>query len=94
MAFVYTAQAGLNYRRYKTGVIDKSEFWHRLKLNSVTQISSAAVGSGGAAAGFAIGTFFMPGLGSVLGTVVGGITGGLFGERISAKVYKHIESKI
>lgn len=52
------------------------------------------MGSGGAAAGFAIGTFFMPGLGSVLGAVVGGIAGGLVGEKISAKVYKHIEYKI
>ena len=94
MAFVYTANAGLNYRRYKKGTIDKGEFWHRMKINSVTQLSSAAVGSGGAAAGFAIGTFFMPGLGSVLGAVFGGIAGGLVGEKISAKVYKHIEVKI
>jgi hypothetical protein len=36
MAFVYTANAGLNYRRYKKGAIDKGEFWHRMKINSVT----------------------------------------------------------
>lgn len=94
MAFVYTAKAGLNYRRYKTGKIDKQEFWHRMRLNSVTSVSSVAVGSGGAAAGFAIGTFFLPGLGSVIGAVVGGMAGGFVGEKLSAKVYKHIDMKI
>lgn len=94
MAFVYTASAGLNYRRYRKGEIDKGEFWHRMKINSVTSVSSVAVGSGGAAAGFAIGTFFMPGVGSVIGAVVGGMAGGFVGEKISAKVYKHIDKKI
>jgi len=53
-----------------------------------------AVGSGGAAAGFALGTMFFPGIGSVVGAVVGGMAGGFVGERISAKVYTHIEQKI
>jgi len=52
------------------------------------------VGSGGAAAGFALGTFFFPGVGSILGAVIGGVAGGFAGERLSAKVYKHIEAKI
>jgi uncharacterized membrane protein len=65
-----------------------------MKINSVTSVSSVAVGSGGAAAGFALGTFFLPGLGSVIGAVVGGMAGGFVGEKISAKVYKHIDSKI
>ena len=94
MAFVYTAKAGLNYRRYRKGQIDKEEFWHRIKLNSVTSVSSVAVGSGGAAAGFALGTFLMPGVGSVIGAVVGGMAGGFVGEKLSAKVYKKIEIKI
>ena len=94
MAFVYTAKTGLNYRKYKKGQINKTEFWHRVKLNSVTQISSTAVGSGGAAAGFALGTFFFPGVGSIVGTVVGGIAGGFAGERLSAKIYKYIDIKI
>ena len=62
-----------------------------MKINSVTSVSSVAMGSGGAATGFAIGTFFMPGVGSVIGAVVGGMAGGFLGEKISAKVYKHIE---
>ncbi len=52
------------------------------------------MGSGGVAAGFALGTFFFPGLGSVVGAVLGGLAGGFAGERLSAKVYKHIEAKI
>ena len=94
MAFVYTARAGLNYRRYKKGEIDKSEFWHRMKINSVTSVSSVAVGSGGAAAGFALGTFIMPGIGSVIGAVIGGMAGGFVGEKLSAKAYKIIDKKI
>ena len=65
-----------------------------MRLNSVTVMSSSVAGSGGAAAGFAIGTMFMPGVGSVIGAVVGGIAGGLVGEKLSAKAYKCIESKI
>jgi uncharacterized protein YcfJ len=94
VAFIYTAQTGLNYRRLKKGEIDKKEFWHRMKLNSVTSVSSMAVGSGGAAAGFAIGTAIMPGIGSIVGTVVGGLVGGFAGEKLSEKAYKSIEKKI
>ena len=94
VAFVYTAQTGLNYRRYKKGRISKKEFWRRVKLNSVTTVGSLAVGSGGAAAGFALGTVLFPGVGSVVGAVVGGIAGGFAGEKLSAKAYKSIEESI
>ena len=94
MAFVYTAQTGLNYRRYKKGKIDKKEFWHRMKLNSVTTVGSMAVGSGGAAAGFAVGTLIFPGVGSIVGAVVGGLAGGFAGEKWSAKAYNMIEMKL
>jgi outer membrane lipoprotein SlyB len=94
MGFIYTAQTGLNYRRYKKGEIDKKEFWHRMKLNSVTTVGSLAVGSGGAAAGFALGTAIFPGIGSIVGAVVGGIAGGFAGEKWSAKAYKSIEQRI
>ncbi len=94
MAFIYTAQTGLNYRRYKKGQINKKEFWHRMRINSVTTVGSLAVGSGGAAAGFALGTAIFPGVGSIVGAVVGGIAGGYAGERMSAKAYKSIEAKI
>jgi len=53
-----------------------------------------AVGSGGAAAGFAIGTALFPGIGSVVGAVVGGIAGGFAGEKLSAKAYKSIEERM
>ncbi len=90
----YTAQTGINYRRYKKGVIDKKEFWRRLKLNSVTTVGSLAGGSGGAAAGFALGSLIFPGVGSIIGAVVGGVAGGIAGEKISAKAYKSIEERI
>ena len=94
MAFIFTARTGLNYRQYKKGTIAKKEFWRRFKLNSVTTLSSMAAGSGGAAAGFALGTVLMPGVGSILGAVMGGLAGGLAGEKLSSKAYKTIERKI
>lgn len=65
-----------------------------MRINSVTTVGSLAVGSGGAAAGFAIGTALLPGVGSIVGAVVGGIAGGFAGEKLSAKAYKSIEAKI
>ena len=94
VGFIYTAQTGLNYRHLKKGQIDKKEFWHRMRLNSVTTVGSLAVGSGGAAAGFALGTVLFPGIGSIVGAVVGGIAGGYAGERWSAKAYNNIEQRI
>jgi outer membrane lipoprotein SlyB len=65
-----------------------------MKVNSVTTVGSMAVGSGGAAAGFAVGTFLFPGVGSIVGAVVGGIAGGFAGEKWSAKAYTAIEQKL
>eukprot|EP00349_Pseudokeronopsis_sp_Brazil_P012232 CAMPEP_0202980126 /NCGR_PEP_ID=MMETSP1396-20130829/86112_1 /ASSEMBLY_ACC=CAM_ASM_000872 /TAXON_ID= /ORGANISM="Pseudokeronopsis sp., Strain Brazil" /LENGTH=186 /DNA_ID=CAMNT_0049719909 /DNA_START=16 /DNA_END=576 /DNA_ORIENTATION=+ len=90
----YTAQTGLNYRRLKKGDITKKEFWRRMKLNSVVAVSSLAVGTGGAAAGFAIGSMILPGLGSIIGAVIGGVAGGIAGERISTKFYLQVERRI
>jgi uncharacterized protein YcfJ len=53
-----------------------------------------AVGSGGAAAGFALGTAILPGIGSIVGAVVGGLAGGYAGEKLSANAYMSIEHKI
>ena len=92
--FMYTAQTGLNYRRYKKGKIDKKEFWKRVKMGSVTTVGGVVGGTGGAAAGFAIGTLILPGIGSIIGAVAGGIAGGMTGEKISAKAYKSMEAKM
>lgn len=65
-----------------------------MRLNSVTTVASLAIGSGGAAAGFAIGTAIFPGMGSIIGAVVGGVAGAYGGEALSAKAYRAIEEKI
>lgn len=72
-------------------MINKREFWRRQGLNSVGTVGSLAGGSGGAAAGFALGTLFLPGVGSVIGAVVGGIAGGFAGEKLTKKFYKTVE---
>ena len=94
LAFVYTAQSGLNYRKYKKGKIPKKEFHRRMKLSSFTMIGGLAGGSGGAAAGFAVGSLVFPGVGSIVGSVVGGIAGGVFGSKVSGKAYKNLEARI
>ena len=87
MAFVYTAQTGLNYRKLSKGSITKEEFWKRMRLNSVKAIGSMAGGTGGATAGFALGTVIFPGVGSIIGAVIGGVAGGYTGEKITTKAY-------
>jgi outer membrane lipoprotein SlyB len=94
LGFLYTAETGLNYRRYKKGRIDKNEFWERIKKNSLATIGGIAGGAGGTAAGFAIGTMILPGLGSAVGAISGGILGGLAGEKVVSKSYKTLEKKI
>lgn len=79
MGLMYTAQTGINYRKYRKGRINKKEFWKRMKLNSANAVGGMAGGTGGAAAGFALGTVIFPGVGSVIGAVFGGIAGGYGG---------------
>lgn len=65
-----------------------------MRLNSVTTVASLAIGSGGAAAGFALGTAIFPGVGSIIGAVVGGVAGAYGGEALSGKAYQALEEKI
>lgn len=94
VGFIYMAETGLNYRRYKKGRIDKAEFWNRVKMGSIETVGGLAGGVGGTAAGFALGTMILPGIGSAIGALGGGIAGGIIGANVLTKTYKMIESKI
>jgi len=91
---VYTAVAGLNYRRYHKGYIDKTEFWKRMRVNTVTTAGGFLGGTGGAAAGFAIGTYIFPGVGSFLGAVIGGTAGGMVAENFTQLAYEPLDQRI
>ena len=94
MGIVFTAKIGLNYRKLKKNEISKSEFWKRMRVNSVSTVGGLAVGTGGAAAGFFLGTLIIPGVGSIVGAVVGGLVGGIAGEKLSMKGMVVVEDKI
>lgn len=53
-----------------------------------------AGGIGGTAAGFALGTIFMPGVGSAIGAIGGGIVGGYAGKTVVSKTYETLEKSL
>jgi len=82
-AVVYTAETGLNYRKYRQGKIDKKTFWRKTRVHTASTLGGVAGGIGGAAAGFALGTLIFPGVGSLIGSLAGGIAGGMGASAIS-----------
>jgi len=82
IAFVYMADSGLNYRRYKEGKISAQKFWTQTSLLSLNTIEGLTGGAGGLALGFTIGSIIMPGIGSLLGSLVGALAGEYVGDRI------------
>jgi uncharacterized membrane protein len=94
LAFVYIADSGLNYRRYKEGKISPQKFWTQTSLLSLTTIEGLAGGAGGLALGFTIGSILMPGLGSLIGSLVGAVAGEYVGDRFMLQQYQSLESRI
>ena len=78
-ACIYTAQTGINYRKYKKGQITKKEFKRRAELGAVTVIGGLTGATAGSAVGFAIGTIGGP-IGQIIGIIIGGIAGGIGGR--------------
>lgn len=91
---ILAAQTGIDYRRYKNGEINKTEFHKRSRSNSIASAIGVVTGSTGAAVGFAIGTAIAPGIGSAVGTLVGGIGGGLAGRRLAERYYELLEARM
>ena len=52
---IFTAQTGVNYRKFKKGMISKKEFKQRTRKNGVRQTGSVVGGSVGAGTGFLVG---------------------------------------
>jgi hypothetical protein len=55
-ATVYTAQTGINYKKYKAGKITKKEFKRRAELGAVTLSGGLVGATAGAGVGFMIGS--------------------------------------
>lgn len=92
-AAIYTAQTGINYRKYKKGEITKKEFKRRAELGAVTVIGGLTGATAGSAVGFAIGTVGGP-IGQIIGIIVGGIAGGIGGRTVGLKLFATIEKKM
>lgn len=92
-ASIYTAQTGINYRKYKKGLITKKEFKRRAELGAVTVIGGLTGATAGSAIGFAIGSVAGP-IGQIIGIIIGGIAGGIGGRQVSLKLFASIEKKM
>lgn len=91
---IYIAETGINYRKYKKGLIDKKEFKRRAFMGAIGKVSALMGTTIGASTGFAIGTMIMPGVGSVIGVVVGGVAGSLTLRAITLKTIRKIDERI
>jgi len=91
---IYTAETGLNYRRMSKGLIKKKEFWKRTRVRAVGTVGGVAGGAGGAMGGFALGTMFLPGIGSAVGGIIGGIAGGFTGDLLASSVYGQMDDTV
>ena len=78
---IFSAQTGLDYRRYMNGQITKSEFQKRTKRGVFATAGSMMGTTGGMVGGFLVGQALIPFpiIGGIIGTVVGGFAGGMTG---------------
>ena len=82
------------YRRYKHGKLSKDEFLDKLRAQTVHKLTSLVLGAGGTTAGYALGTFILPGAGSLVGAVVGGVIVGYYGQYLILHIYEKLTKKM
>jgi dolichol kinase len=87
---VYAAQLGINFRRYRKGMITKKQFKRSAKLGAARTGGRVLFASVGAAVGF-VGFIANPVVG-IAGVTLGGVVGGICGAKISTKVYVKVET--
>ena len=93
---IFTAQTGIDYRKFKRGEITKQEFKRRTKRGAFAATGSIVGTTGGMIGGFFAGQLLIPipVVGGLIGTVVGGFAGGYTGSKVSTKLYDSIEEKM
>lgn len=91
---IYIAETGVNYRKFKKGLIDKKEFKRRATYGAIGKVSAIVGSSLGGMAGFIIGTALLPGIGSIVGTVIGGVSASLIVSALTVRSIQRIENLI
>lgn len=90
VGIVFTAQTGINYRKYKKGIISKEEYSRTTKMNAAGAAGGLTGASAGASTGFVLGSV-VPVVGSIIGTIGGAIVGGIMGKKYTNKAYEAVE---
>lgn len=91
---IYIAETGMNYRKYKKGLITKREFKKRMVFGAFGKLAMIGGTAIGSMAGFAIGTAVFPGIGTITGVVIGGIAGSLIVRAITLKTLAKIDDRL
>lgn len=94
VSVLFVAEAGINYRRYKKGKIDKKEMKLRLRNNGVGSLTGMAGAAVGATVGFLIGSAAFPMVGSVIGVILGGAMGGVLAKSLTFKSLALIDKQL
>ena len=93
---IYSAQTGIDYRKFKKGLITHDEFKTRAKRGAFASTGGVLGSAGGMVGGFFVGQALIPipVVGGVIGTFAGGMAGGLGGAKVSIKLYERMEAKM
>lgn len=93
---VFSAQTGLDYRKYKKGIITKAEFQKRTKRGAFATTGSLVGTTGGMVGGFFAGSLLIPipVVGGVIGTVIGGLAGGITASKLCVKFYDKLDARL
>ena len=94
VSILFLAEAGINYRRMKTGKIDRKEFRLRLRNNGVCSVGGLAGAASGSTIGFLIGSAAFPIVGSFLGVIIGGVIGALLSKKLCLATLSGIDKKV
>lgn len=93
---IYSAQTGIDYRKYKNGKMTHDQFKKKAKRGAFASTGGVLGSAGGMVGGFFAGQLLIPVpvVGGVVGTFAGAMAGGITGAKISIKLYERMEEKM
>lgn len=93
---LFSAQTGIEYRKYKRGEMTKDEFKKSTKKGAIMTSGSLVGSTGGMVGGFFAGQLLIPipVVGGIIGAFAGGFAGGMTGAKVSLKWYEKMEARM